>query len=107
MAEKRGTYEYQVFVKSSSYVGCDVDARFQMKVLNAAEIPKIDAHPLDDALKRTPTWQEQMLNPDGAVPELSDSDDSDEDEDFEKVNKQQQRWREKMERERKHAEIKR
>jgi len=105
--EKQGTYEYQVFVKSSCYVGCDVEAFCKIKVLSADQIPQIKAHPLDEKLKHMPTWQEQMLNPDGDVPELSESDDSDEDEDSEEANLRRQRKQEEKERAKKEAEAKR
>lgn len=108
--EKKGTYEYQVFVKSSSYVGCDIEKYFKFKVLGADQIPKVEAHPLDESLKHMPTWQEQMRNPDADFSRPpSDSDDSDEDEDAGsgKANKLRQRWKERKERKRKEAEIKR
>merc|ERR1719333_1459987 len=89
--ENKGTYEYQVFVKSSCYVGCDVEKHFKFKVVGADQIPKLEAHPLDESLAHMPTWQELMLNPDGDSPELSDSEDSDEDDDSEEANKSPQR----------------
>ena len=132
-----------MFVKSSCYVGCDVEAFCKIKVslrdgyirclrfgtyacvcnchglsaipkpnvsrqvLSADQIPQIKAHPLDEKLKHMPTWQEQMLNPDGDVPELSESDDSDEDEDSEEANLRRQRKQEEKERAKKEAEAKR
>ena len=77
------------------------------QVLSADQIPQIKAHPLDEKLKHMPTWQEQMLNPDGDVPELSESDDSDEDEDSEEANLRRQRKQEEKERAKKEAEAKR
>jgi len=103
--EAKGTYKHQVFVKSTCYLGCDVETDFQFKVLGADQIPKIEAHPLDKTLKHR--WQELLANPDRVLPEESDSDDSDEDEDSEEANKRRQRWRENKAKKREDAEIKR
>jgi hypothetical protein len=103
--DKPGTYEFQLFVKSSCYVGCDVSTFFKIEVLAASMIPKIEAHPLDEKLKHEPSWQEQMLNPEGY--QLSESDDSDEDEDSEEANLRRQRKQEEKERAKKEAEAKR
>jgi len=103
--EKPGTYEFQLFVKSSCYVGCDVDTFFKIEVLPASMIPKVEAHPLDEKLKHEPTWQEQMLNPEGYQHE-SESD-SDEDEDSEEANQRRQRKREEKEKAQEEAEAKR
>jgi len=99
-----------VLVKSSSYVGCDTEQNFKFKVLGADQIPKVEAHPLDESLKHMPNpWQGQMPNPDGLALE-SDSDDSDEDADdacAERASKTRQHWKEGPDKKRKEAEIKR
>lgn len=83
--DKPGTYEFQLFVKSSCYVGCDVSTFFKIEVLPASMIPKIEAHPLDEKLKHKPSWQEQMPNPEGYLHQSER--DSDEDEGSEEANK--------------------
>jgi translocation protein SEC63 len=79
MAPPKGTYHFDLVVKSDGYVGIDETHRVEMVTLDSSSLPEYKVHPDDAVLDDEPTLFEEMLN----AHIEKDSDDEDEDSDDE------------------------
>ena len=68
-----GKYNYMIYVKSSDYIGLDVECKVEINVRPDTEAPKFVAHPDDLALDKEPTLFQQVYGK--QIEEESDSSD--------------------------------
>lgn len=82
LAPGQGTYKFDLYVLSNSYIGLDKKDEVEFTTLDASVLPEYKVHPEDAELDDEPTLFEEMLN--ANIEEDSDSDDdSDDDEEEE------------------------
>ena len=85
MAPPKGTYHFDLWVKSNGYVGIDQQQKLEMVTLDSSALPEYKVHPDDAELDDEPTLFEEILNAhieeDSDDDEDDDSDDDDEEED--------------------------
>jgi translocation protein SEC63 len=79
MAPAKGTYHFDLFVKSNGYVGIDQQTKVEMITLDSSNLPVYKVHPDDAELDDEPTLFEEMLN--AHIEQDSDDDDDDDDDD--------------------------
>jgi len=85
LAPRVGAYEFDLHVKSNSYIGIDQKQKVSLTTLDNSVLPEYKIHPEDAELDDEPTLFEEMLN--ANIEEDSDSDDSDsEDEDIKEAS---------------------
>mmetsp|Transcript_21949 Transcript_21949/g.62522 ORF Transcript_21949/g.62522 Transcript_21949/m.62522 type:complete len:445 (-) Transcript_21949:68-1402(-) len=77
LAPRVGEYEFDLYVKSSAYVGLDQAQKVGLVTLDNTSLPEYKIHPEDAALDDEPTLFEEILN---ANIEQDSDDDSDDDE---------------------------
>ena len=77
LAPRVGEYDFDLFVKSSSYIGLDQKHAVKLTTLDNSTLPEYKIHPDDAVLDDEPTLFEEMLN---ANIERDSDDDSDEEE---------------------------
>ena len=75
MAPPKGTYRFDLYVKSNAYVGCDFHTTVDMECLDSSTLPEYQVHPEDAELDDEPTLWEEMLKANIE----DDSDDEEED----------------------------
>lgn len=80
MAPPKGTYHFDLYVKSNGYVGIDQSHKVEMITLDSSALPEYKVHPDDAQLDDEPTLFEEMLN----AHIERDSDDEEEEEDSDK-----------------------
>jgi len=85
MAPPKGTYHFDLFVKSGGYVGIDQSQRVEMVTRDNSTLPEYKVHPDDAELDDEPTLFEEMLN--AHIEQDSDDDDSDEEEEVKELPK--------------------
>ncbi|GKY98046.1 hypothetical protein MPSEU_000763000 [Mayamaea pseudoterrestris] len=79
-APPKGTYVFDLVIKSNAYVGCDAQVKVDMETKDASTLPEYKVHAEDAELDDEPTLFEEMLN--ANIERDSDDEDSDdEDED--------------------------
>jgi len=81
LSPPKGTYVFDLIVKSNAYVGCDMKTKVEMEVLDNTALPEYKVHPDDAELDDEPTLWEEMLN--ANVERDSDDEESDEEEEDE------------------------
>jgi translocation protein SEC63 len=74
MAPPQGSYEFDLVVKSSDYIGCDYSTKITIECLDNATLPEYKIHPEDAKLDDEPTLWEELMN-------VNVEDDSDDDSD--------------------------
>jgi len=84
-ADNAGEFSLKVFVRSNGYLGLDHDSEVRFKVVERGEKKKYEIHPDDLAIKKEPTFFEQLTM--GAKPDANDSDEELEDDDKTKKEK--------------------
>jgi translocation protein SEC63 len=75
MAPPKGSYVFDLLVKSNGYVGCDVQTKVEMECKDASTLPEYKVHAEDAELDDEPTLFEEMLN--ANIERDSDDEDSD------------------------------
>jgi translocation protein SEC63 len=85
MAPPKGTYVFDLLVKSNAYVGCDYKTKVDMECQDNSVLPEYKVHPDDAELDDEPTLFEEMLN--ANIEQDSDDEDSDDDDEVDKDNK--------------------
>ena len=81
LAPPKGTYHFDLMVKSNGYVGIDEQVQVEMITLDASALPEYKVHPDDAELDDEPTLFEEMMN--ANVEQESDDEDSDSEEEEE------------------------
>lgn len=84
-ADNPGEFSLKIFVRSNGYLGLDNDSEARFKVVERGEKKKYEIHPDDLAIKKEPTFFEQLTM--GAKPDANDSDEELEDDDKTKKEK--------------------
>jgi translocation protein SEC63 len=79
MAPPKGSYVFDLLVKSNAYVGCDVQTKVEMDCKDASVLPEYKVHAEDAELDDEPTLFEEMLN--ANIERDSDDEDSDDEND--------------------------
>jgi translocation protein SEC63 len=80
MAPRVGEYDFDLYVKSTSYIGLDQQHKVHLTTHDNSVLPEYKVHPEDAELDDEPTLFEEMLN---ANIEQDSDDDSDEEEEEE------------------------
>jgi len=79
LAPRQGEYNFDLWVKSSAYVGCDQKQSVKLTTLDNSVLPEYKIHPEDAELDDEPTLFEEILN--AHIEQDSDDDDSDDESD--------------------------
>merc|ERR1711862_580983 len=79
MAPRQGTYEFDLYVKSTAYLDLDYKGKVKLVTLDNPVLPEYVVHPDDANLEEEPTLFEDMVNTN--VEEDSDDESSDDDSD--------------------------
>ena len=79
LAPPTGRYEFDLLVKSNSYVGCDKELNVEVETMDNSTLPEYKVHPDDAELDDVPTLFEDMLN--ANIEQDSDDSDDEEEED--------------------------
>jgi len=95
LAPKQGEYEFDLFVKSNSYLGLDHKQKIKIKTHDPSALPQYKIHPDDAQLDDEPTLFEEMMA--ANIEEDSDSDDSDDEEEEEGIKELSAAERKKQE----------
>ena len=85
LAPRVGEYNFDLWVKSSAYIGCDFKDTVQLTTLDNSSLPEYKVHPDDAILDDEPTLFEEILN--AHIEQDSDDEDSDDESDDEKDTK--------------------
>ncbi|CAB9505956.1 Putative U5 small nuclear ribonucleoprotein 200 kDa helicase [Seminavis robusta] len=79
LAPRQGEYNFDLWVKSSAYIGCDQKESVKLTTLDNSVLPEYKIHPDDAELDDEPTLFEEILN--AHIEQDSDDDDSDDESD--------------------------
>ena len=82
LAPRVGEYNFDLWVKSSAYIGCDFKDQVQLTTLDNSSLPEYKVHPDDAVLDDEPTLFEEILN--AHIEQDSDDEDSDDESDDDK-----------------------
>lgn len=82
LAPPVGTYEFDLYIKSNSYMGLDQKQKVSLTTLDNSVLPEYKVHPDDAELDDEPTLFEEMLN--ANIEQDSDSEDEEDDDKQEK-----------------------
>jgi translocation protein SEC63 len=82
LAPRVGTYDFDLYIKSNSYMGLDQKQKVSLTTLDNSVLPEYKVHPDDAELDDEPTLFEEMLN--ANIEQDSDSEDEEEDDKQEK-----------------------
>jgi len=87
MAPRQGTYEFDLYVKSTAYVDLDYKGKVKLVTLDNSVLPEYVIHPDDANLEEEPTLFEDMMNTnvEEDSDDETDSDDDDDDDDKEET----------------------
>jgi translocation protein SEC63 len=81
LAPRVGEYNFDLWVKSSAYIGCDQKQSVKLTTLDNSTLPEYKIHAEDAELDNEPTLFEEILN--AHIEQDSDDDDDDSDDDDE------------------------
>lgn len=79
LAPRVGEYNFDLWVKSSAYIGCDYKDTVSLTTMDNSALPEYKVHPDDAVLDDEPTLFEEILN--AHIEQDSDDEDSDDDSD--------------------------
>ena len=79
LAPRVGDYAFDLWVKSSAYIGCDQKQTVKLTTLDNSVLPEYKVHPEDAELDDEPTLFEEILN--AHIEQDSDDEDSDDESD--------------------------
>lgn len=79
LAPRVGEYNFDLWVKSSAYIGCDEKQSVKLTTLDNSVLPEYKIHPEDAELDDEPTLFEEILN--AHIEQDSDDEDSDDEDD--------------------------
>jgi len=75
LAPRVGEYNFDLWVKSNAYIGCDFKGTVSLTTLDNSALPEYKVHPDDAVLDDEPTLFEEILN--AHIEQDSDDEDSD------------------------------
>lgn len=81
LAPRQGEYNFDLYVKSNAYIGCDQKSSVTLTTLDNSILPEYKIHPDDAVLDDEPTLFEEILN--AHIEKDSDDEDSDSENDDE------------------------
>lgn len=79
LAPRQGTYNFELYVMSNSYIGLDFKDKVELTTLDASALPEYKVHPDDAELDDEPTLFEEMMS--ANVEDDSEDEDEDDDDD--------------------------
>lgn len=83
LAPRQGTYEFDLYVKSSAYFDFDQKHKVKLTTLDNSVLPEYVIHPDDANLEEEPTLFEDLMNANVEEDSDDESDDDDDDDDEE------------------------
>jgi len=92
---KAGTYSFDVYAMSDSYMDLDIHRQIKMEVMPAADLPAYQAHEEDLELDNEPTLFEQVMSGNLEDDSDSDADDSSDSDNDVQLTEAQRRKKEK------------